>query len=438
MSFPLMKRYYYDGSLFDKDSITTIPQVRVSYALSVPYEAAYDSLSNLFDILIGVFSKLSDSYFSKDAFKDELAKEINDKKKAEKITKFVLSTYSRSGSQGGNSTFLQLRTLRGKEDYRVYNTHYLESFAQLLQRFNRFFDTSKSNSVNRYVTNNDSIMIGYTRLGYFIELLDIGTYEMKGGKNPVIFIRLNDPDRIEKDAKNAVYKNLLLQKTLQKFEVSNQIFDYFFCRQFTNEERWSFIEDFFLGADNDDLEKKYTGTNVSNKMDLLEYLKTINPVIQDASCDIDDDEGLNYFLPNPDVWYDQDSMLTIVTQKGKVTRKISEWLAKDPILLDEIRNKNNLKFRSDVFNILVSKVRQNKSYFTETRGLKVRIEFKGYPGLVQASIPYKDKPLEFYKWWCKNEDKVHLSTAEQIQLFLRVKALKPDALLKKHEKMISK
>lgn len=67
----------------------------------------------------------------------------------------------------------------------------------------------------------------------------------------------------------------------------------------------------------------------------------------------------------------------------------------------------------------------------------MRIEFKGYDGLVPASLPYKDKPLEFYKWWCKNQEKVYLTNIEKIQLFIRVKEIKPDALLKEHAKMVS-
>ena len=248
---------------------------------------------------------------------------------------------------------------------------------------------------------------------------------------------MNDPDRIERDALNPGYKNHLLQKTLQKFEASNLIFDYFFCRQFSNEERWNFIEDFFLGSDNDDLEKKYVGENISNRMDLLKQLRSITPVVSEESCETPDEEGLNFFPPNPNIWYEQSSMLTIETPEGKITRRISEWLMKDPIMLDKVRTKYNLKFSNEVFNIIVSKTRQNKDYFTEARGLKVRIEFKGYTGLVQAIVPYKDKPVEFYKWWCKNEEKVHLTYAEKVQLFLKVIAQEPNALLKKHEKLIS-
>lgn len=402
------------------------------------FSEAYNALSDFFELLQEVFSKLTGKYFSQDSFQKELVIGLKDKKKAEKIARFVLSSYSGYSfeNKSESQSFLQIRSTWGRNDYCVYSAHYMENFAYLLKRFAYLFENTDSNMVNKYVTNNDLTMVSYTRLGYFLELLDIGTYEMKGGENPVVFIRLNDPERIKRDAFNAGYKNLLLQKTLQKFEVSNQIFDYFFCRKFSNEERWSFIEDFFLGADNDVLEKRYIGTNISNDVDLLEFIKSILPE-QTLISDNEDNENLNFFLPNPNVWYTQSTLLTIETDKGKVTHKISEWLKKNPVLLDQVRTKHNLKFSSEVFRIMVSKVRQNTSYFTESRGLNVRIEFKGYPGIVQASLPYKDKPVEFYKWWCKNEDKVYMTIAEKIQLFIRVKALKPDALLKVHEKLIS-
>lgn len=437
-SFPVIKRDFYNGHLFDADSLIIKPQIKVSFNLFMAFSEAYNALSDFFELLQEVFSKLTGKYFSQDSFQKELVIGLKDKKKAEKIARFVLSSYSGYSfdNKSESQSFLQIRSTWGRNDYCVYSAHYMENFAYLLKRFAYLFENTDSNMVNKYVTNNDLTMVCYTRLGYFLELLDIGTYEMKGGENPVVFIRLNDPERIKRDAFNAGYKNLLLQKTLQKFEVSNQIFDYFFCRKFSNEERWSFIEDFFLGADNDVLEKRYIGTNISNDVDLLEFIKSILPE-QTLISDNEDNENLNFFLPNPNVWYTQSTLLTIETDKGKVTHKISEWLKKNPILLDQVRAKYNLKFSSEVFRIMVSKVRQNTSYFAESRGLNVRIEFKGYPGLVQASLPYKDKPVEFYKWWCKNEDKVYMTIAEKIQLFIRVKALKPDALLKVHEKLIS-
>ena len=450
ISFPLMKASFYNGSLFKNDGITISPQVIVSYTITMPYEVVYSSLSSLFDMLKFAFSIMmsQNKFFSQEAFKDELAKELN-VKKAERIAEFVLSTYS-------ETPFLLRRpTQEGKynETYQVRGNGYIKKFDDLLKRFHQLFGSTKEMSVSDFITkkdnkkdtNKDEVLIDYIRLGCFLELLDIGTYEMKGGKNPVIFIRLNDPERIERDARNENYENQLLRKTTQKFDDSNRLFDYFFCRKFSTEERWNFIEDFFLGANNDDLEKKYIGENVPNKMDLLQYLKSIEPVVTENGGEgVPNDENdidvvMDHFLPKAGSWYSQDSMLTIETPNGKITRKISEWLSKDPILLDKTRIQYDLRFGKEELKILNSKVNnQDKGYYTETRGLMVSIEFKGYPGRVRASIPYKDKPLEFYKWWCKNEDKVHLSTAEQIQLFFKVKDLKPNALLKKHEKMISK
>jgi hypothetical protein len=172
-------------------------------------------------------------------------------------------------------------------------------------------------------------------------------------------------------------------------------------------------------------------------VDLIEYLNTIQPLEQVVNSEDDDNDNLNIFFPNPDIWYDQSTLLTLETDKGMKTLKISEWLKKNPFLLDKVRSEYNLKFSSEVFRIMVSKVRQNQNYFVESRGLKMRIEFKGYDGMVPASLPYKDKPLEFYKWWCKNQEKVFLTSAEKIQLFLKVKAIKSDALLKEHAKLIS-
>ena len=103
-------------------------------------------------------------------------------------------------------------------------------------------------------------------------MLELGTFEVKGGENPMVFVRINDPDRIKRDSNNSRYSNSLLSKTLERHDLSNQIFDHFFLRSFSNAERWDFIEDFFLGSDVDSLLEKYKG-GVANNIDIIEYLK---------------------------------------------------------------------------------------------------------------------------------------------------------------------
>ena len=57
---------------------------------------------------------------------------------------------------------------------------------------------------------------------------------------------------------------------------------------------------------------------------------------------------------------------------------------------------------------------------------------------VPASIPYSSDPVAFYKWWKKaeNNNKVTLSKADQIKLFIKVNQLEPKALLVRHKAMI--
>lgn len=57
------------------------------------------------------------------------------------------------------------------------------------------------------------------------------------------------------------------------------------------------------------------------------------------------------------------------------------------------------------------------------KGLNVLIEFRGYREKVLASIPYNEKPIEFYKWWCENRSKIYLSNIDKLRLFSKVHSL---------------
>lgn len=431
-SFPVIKRDFYNGKLFESIGVSISPQLKITYSLSKTFQETYKTLADFFESLKELFCELSGGYFTQDEFFDKLYNIIKNKRKSEKLAKFVLSTYSKNVGNDGYNTFLQMRNTWGRENYSIINTRYLETFIYLLKHLSNLFDDTSGQIKSKFIAVKNNSSIEFIRLGYFIELLELGSYEISGGENPVVFIRINDPDRIEKDAFRNTYKNNLLKKTLDKFDISKEIFDYFFCRQFSNSERWDFIEDFFLGSDNDDLMKNYIGNSESNKVCIADFIKNIPPLPENEFEEIHDDENPNIFFANPEVFYNEDSLLTIDTPDGLRTCTISKWLSINPILLNEVRVKNNLKVSSKVFEVLISKIKQNKEYFRDSRGLKMKIEFKGYTGLVQAIVPYKDKPVEFYKWWCKNDDKISMTEEEKIKLFIRVQELAPDVLLKKH------
>ncbi len=439
-SFPVLKRDFYTGILFKDDNIQLIPQLKISFERLDSFNTVFNRLQNLLDVVQSIFAN-SEGFFKQDEFQKQLNNHLYDDEKSEKISKFILSSYSGRLIQPGviepNAFLQQRRSIEGFE-YRVFNTQYLPSFTALLNRLNNLFGDSDSTSAERYVTNKETNAINYVRLGYFLEMLELGTFEIKGGENPMVFVRINDPNRIERDSNNPSYSNSLLSKTLERHYLSNQIFDHFFLRGFSNDERWNFIEDFFLGSDVDALLSKYQGGEVNN-VDIIETLKKKDLTQVEVQTNQGDDFNVHIFYPIPEKTYFLKDLVTIENEKGIRTMRVSEWLRKDPVSFDIARKKSSLKTNKEVFELLISKLRgDHPDYFCYALGLKTRIEFSGYNTPVQAIVPYSDKPVEFYKWWCTNQDTVTMTFEEKLKLFDKVLSEKPKALKWEHKQLINK
>ncbi|XRG77003.1 helicase-related protein [Rossellomorea sp. GAMAL-10_SWC] len=81
-----------------------------------------------------------------------------------------------------------------------------------------------------------------------LELLDILLYEVKGGDNPEIFIRVNSKLQIEKAIKSAEkYSNLILNNVYKRHQISVAMLTYLFEKEVETSEFWDYIEDYFLG-----------------------------------------------------------------------------------------------------------------------------------------------------------------------------------------------
>lgn len=440
-SFPIVKRDFYTGYLFRNDGIEVIPQLKISLERIDTFNNLYQNLQSLFVNIQTVFSNFGGSFFNQKDLEIELNKFLNDEVKAEKISKFILSSYSGRLIQPGvieANAFLQQRKEIDGYKYRIFNNQYLASFTSLTNRLSNLFGNTDEYIINRYVTNKESNSINYIRLGYFLEMLELGTFEIKGGENPMVFIRLNDPLRIERDSNNNSYNNTLLSKTLEKHHLSNQIFDHFFLRSFSNDERWDFIEDFFLGSDVDILLDKHKGGEANN-LNIIEFLNSnFTPIKADAT-ELDAKSNIHIFHPNSELFYGSTTLLTIENEKGIKTMKISEWLIEDPVSFHTIFHKHKLKIDRKIFEILVSKLKANHfEHFRDSLELNMKIDFKGYDRPVKARVPYTDNPVEFYKWWCDNKDQVTMKFQEKLILFDKVFVQKPNILKAEHRKIINK
>ena len=440
-SFPVVKYNFYTGKLFKNDGIDVIPQLKISFERLNSFNSVYNQLQSLFDNIQTIFSNLSAHFFTQEEFKLEIRKSLQDDLKCEKISKFILSSYSGRLVQQGviePNAFLQSRKDIDGYKYRIFNTQYLANFTSLLKKLSLLFGNTDETISYRYVTNKETNSINYIRLGYFLEMLEIGTFEIKGGENPMVFIRVNDPLRIERDSINKYYNNTLLSKTLERHHLSNQIFDHFFLRSFTNNERWDFVEDFFLGADVDVLLENHKGGETNN-IDIVEFLNKNTIANNSPAIHIEENIQTHIYQPNANTFYHSTRLLTIEDENLKKTMKVSDWIKKDPIVFHSTMIEYKISITQEDYDYLFSNLKKcHLDYYKKILGLNIRIDFKGYDTQIKAVLPYKDKPEEFYKWWCDNKDKVTLSFKDKLVLFDKLFMKDPKILHIEHQKMLNK
>lgn len=92
-SFPILKREFYTGKLFKDYQIELIPQLKISFERLDSFKVIFSKLQNILNAVQGIFSN-SSGFFNEDEFQLKLKNVLHDTMKAEKLSKFILSSYS--------------------------------------------------------------------------------------------------------------------------------------------------------------------------------------------------------------------------------------------------------------------------------------------------------------------------------------------------------
>lgn len=438
VSFPRIKNDFYNQKFLQKEGIELIPLVRLSFFLEKPYRETLTILEKIFNTISSVLSEFNRGrvFFKEETFKKELEERLGKSHNVEKLSSFILSTYSGkviNNKMVETDAFLQRRREGFNEMYQVFSTNYEGKFSQIMRLFPKLFSGGET-EVRRYCSLREGSLLNYMRLGGLMEILNVGSFVSEGGEDPKIFIRINDPRRIKKDSEDENYGNVILESVKNRHKSSCEIFEHFFTRYMDNDQRWNFIEDFFLGESTEELITKYAGQPHS-RINILEYISNnINVVESNTNKEI----NLEYqeeFKVRPGSFYNEDNLLSL----GSRTLKISKWLSEDPVMLHRAVVEYNIGIPKEYYKILMNRLQvSHKEYYRDIMGLKLYIDFKGYDSPVQASVVYSCEPVKFYKWWKANKDKVTLSKDEMLKLFLNVEKINPKTLIKEHKQMISK
>ena len=390
MSFPVLKAAFYKKELFEKEEIDTIPLLRFSFKINDSYDQVQDKLLSFFEKLREVFSGLysHNKFVRADTIKKLIEKQFPNTNGINEISDFIITSFSKIDNKRNfiRDPFILVRMNVHGKSYRVFSNRYIDVFSSLTKLFTTLFSDASSDTVNRYISKEHADSTNYIRLGYFLEMLDLGTFEMTGGDKPMIFIRINDPRKIHRDAYDKYYTNGLLQNTLNKFEVSSKLFDHFFLSSMPNEDRWNFIEEFFLGADIDDLIVNHpdeTGENDINIVEVIKEARSPSKKKSDKETDTENDSVVHNneiieqedfdelynpkdiiviprvtdeYPPVENSIYYKDSLLSLVVKDKTETRPVVAWVRMNPIEFNDAVEKYHLKISKIMRKILEKEI----------------------------------------------------------------------------------
>jgi RecQ family ATP-dependent DNA helicase len=255
-SFPVIKKLFFEEELFKDDNILVAPQFRYSITLNDKISTVLDKVREYFDVLHNVFASFQ-GFINENTLIKRINEHLNDELLSRKISNLFLSIYASKidGQQGfrmQNNKFIQKRRNDHNWEYRIINRGYGQIKANVIRTFTKVFDEQFYGDpkeifivANKDGVNNNSSLF---QLGYLLETFDLGTYELRGGDVPAIFVRINDPLKIESLVKRG-YKNDVLQGIENRHKKSVEIMRYFFKNDLDNSQRWDLIENYFLGKD---------------------------------------------------------------------------------------------------------------------------------------------------------------------------------------------
>lgn len=259
--FPVIKHKFFTKQLFE-GFVNISPQLKLCVLFNQDVKSTLNELTRMFQILEKVLTTFKGSYFSKDNLYRELNKELSNEPLSRNLSNLLIAMYSENnnfGKQGNplmtDGAFIQKRfnTASNQDEYRVINAAFGQVKAHSRQRFQTLFGSSKDLEHIKYISTEPEKNREVIKLAYIMEVFGLCTYEIVGGEQPQIFIRINDPLKVTRLARSRDYTNGVVAAVEQRFGLNVNLMTHFFLSAMEDEQRWQFIEDYFLGKSEEEL-----------------------------------------------------------------------------------------------------------------------------------------------------------------------------------------
>ena len=252
LSFPKFKYMLYskNNELEFNNKYELKPALCVDITFSDNY---YSQFKNIWDILKKFINKqvLSSKHTAISEISQELVNKKTDigKYKAQAICQVIISSmdiYRKSINRSLSPIVQEKTTIDGKTKYQfnVGVNSYFNWVENCFRKIEKEIEDGKLYLIDdtRIITKEYSAVLG------ILEAMNVLSFKMLGGANSQLYIYINQIQGM-KNILNAPYnyKNKLLEIVSQRHLISVKMLTYFYENDFSNEERWDLLEDYFLG-----------------------------------------------------------------------------------------------------------------------------------------------------------------------------------------------
>ena len=257
ISFPQFKFWYFNSNSQSKDKVEIMPSIRKKIAprqkITIEARGEY-LLSELREKILQDFEYIADclythyrrQYFTTEDF-TKLIKEKYGLAKARIIANSLFGLVD----QEGHCVKHRATDSSGRTFYSLSNGNFKELMRRPIIKSKVVHNITREQGTSSYagyisLINDDTSNVALKLLSIF----DYITYEVAGGEEPEIFIRLNDPNKVRSIVLGSTfYTNNYVTKAAQKHSRDVSVLLRFFNELKTDKERWDYIENYFLGYD---------------------------------------------------------------------------------------------------------------------------------------------------------------------------------------------
>ena len=233
------------------------PRVKVDIHYAGSYEDALTQTQQFMNALVGLMAKYKTAevkQFTQAQLEQDLQERYGFPPIPHEKMPMLLDIFTEVPTAGAFSrTRSQIRVLRrrkspGSEDYTYLVSNPV--YSRLSTLFSRYLDQCSPNTPDGGFTRFYPLVrdkpIELMPLLRVMELLGLASYEILGSEKAEVFIRVNDPRKLQALAEGS-YKNQVLQQISQRHRHNEQLLGAFFAAPLDDAQRWELIEQYFLG-----------------------------------------------------------------------------------------------------------------------------------------------------------------------------------------------